>query len=206
MPLDETHLRSAGYGPAGFILSGSAFTPFQAANLARSYKYLNHALTLLQNGDTADRMRYLVLLAPYLGDPADASLVDLWRKKPGDQRWVWHDEAVEKLCHYLRKIELFAVSPREMTEDEKRESSQRDARVYAHYTKMRRAGRRHDKAIEMAAEEFATSTDRVELLVELRRDVKLDECLDANCTRAPYSQNYCVKHYHQNRRANLKKR
>lgn len=76
MPLEDTHVSSASYGPAGLTRAGRDFEPKDRRRLAGSYRKLNAALRLLRR----DHFELWVpLVEPYLSDPADPSLVDHWR-------------------------------------------------------------------------------------------------------------------------------
>ncbi|MDP9480438.1 MAG: hypothetical protein M3R38_33050 [Actinomycetota bacterium] len=79
-PTDSTlNLETQGsYGPAGLIQAGQAFDREGRRLYAESYAALEHALTLLKGKHFES---WLVLLAPYLGDPGDPSLVTRWRDK-----------------------------------------------------------------------------------------------------------------------------
>lgn len=202
MPLDETYMRDNSYGPAGYIASGVEFTKRQRDSLAASYRKLEHALTLLR-GEGAEGMScYLVLLAPYLGDPGDPALVVVWRdKKP--RLLEWHDLAIEKLARYLRGTDLFVIFPHAMSDAEERRGEAQNAEIHAVYQRHRNAGLRRDDAVEVTASQCWVATDHVERVIEFRKATKPDECLEPGCGRAPFSGDLCMKHWQRQRRARI---
>jgi hypothetical protein len=51
MPLDETGVADASYGPAGLIEAGQGFAKKHRTRLAKTYRDLDHALKLLKSAD-----------------------------------------------------------------------------------------------------------------------------------------------------------
>lgn len=76
-PLDDTYVKNNSYGPNGVILAGAEFESADRNALAESYRKLNLALRVLR---WEDFEAWMSLIEPYLGDPADPSLVDHWRQ------------------------------------------------------------------------------------------------------------------------------
>lgn len=140
----------AAYGAAGYIESGQNYDRRDRARLAESYRLLEHALTLLKNDGTEGMAAYLVLLSPYLSDPADPSLVAEWRKNPNDQRTGWHDLAISKLADYLAFKDLYVIWPARMSAREERQMERRNSEFFALYQRikaeLRDAGRSETKA------------------------------------------------------------
>lgn len=239
LPLDESHLHTASYGPAGYIETGTEFQEEGNVRLLlKSYGLLNVALRLLRR----DHLElWGALVEAYLGDPGDPGIIGHWRrqvaaldeenreirrhntlvkkgKKPGHFKHEKvgfviprmllerHDEAIEKLSDYLRDVDLYYVPVSRLSEAEAKADEHREAQMYASYQRYRTARNRHEHAVEMTAAEFGTSTDVVETVIEFRRNVKADECLEAGCDRAPFSQNLCTKHYFQKRRSQTSNR
>ena len=86
MPLDETHVAEAAYGPAGMVLAGAAFKDADLSArdiemLGRSLGRLRLALRVLRKKDFD---AWAALVNPYLGDPADAGIVGDWRRRVAD--------------------------------------------------------------------------------------------------------------------------
>lgn len=78
MPLEDTPVRSASYGPAGMTFAGQEFESGDRRRLAESYWKLNAALRILRRDHSE---LWVPLVEPYLADPADPSLVDHWRSQ-----------------------------------------------------------------------------------------------------------------------------
>ena len=165
----ELNLESMGqYGPGGMIVAGIAFKGYHLGMLADSFKALEHALTMLKNGGPLKNAGYLVLLAPYLGDPADPSLVNKWRENPKDCRTGWHDLAVEELAHYLRNTDLYVPWSSRMQTRKPETVKQMNDEFYALYEKLRNDGERKTKAVETAAEWCDYGLSRAWEIVKLR--------------------------------------
>jgi hypothetical protein len=151
MPAEESYLASAAYGSAAFIEAGAYWPPEVREAARETYDLLEHALTLLEHEGIVGRSCWLVLLSPYLSDPADPSLVARWRKeKP--RLADWHDLAIRKLAGYLAAQNLFVMFPSRMTSGEERQIERRNAELYTVYQEMRAEGRRKSEAVELAAE------------------------------------------------------
>lgn len=239
LPLDESHLHTASYGPAGYIETGTEF--YEEGNvklLHKSYGLLNAALRLLRR----DHLElWGALVEAYLSDPGDPGIIGHWRrqvatldvvnreihrhnalvrqgKRPGPSRYEKigfvvprmllerHDEAIERLAEMLQDVDLYYIPVSQLSETEAKADEHREAQMYASYQRYRTARNRHEHAVEMAAAEFGTSTDVVETVIEFRRNVKADECSEAGCDRAPFSQSLCTKHYFQKRRSQTSNR
>ncbi len=231
MPLDDTGVIDASYGPAGLIWRGMEYGKSDRAALARSLARLRLALRVLRYEDFD---AWASLVNPYLGDPADSGMVDDWRRKvaeldseneairrdnerrrkkgrpekPERVRFVFarmqlerHDRAIRKLAGYLKHTRLHVVFPRLMSERERAAGESANAQIYAFYERVRVAGRTHRGAIGQTAVKFEIPEDAVERVVEFRSDVKLATCADEGCGRAVFQQNLCVRHYNQEYRA-----
>lgn len=150
MPLDETGVVDASYGPAGIVMAGTQFEDRDRKLLAQSMADLENALTILKADGHIGMTCYLLLLSPYLGDPADPSIVSGWRKsQPGAARW--HDLAIEKLAHYLRRVELHVVWPKRMTGQQEEQIDRRNDDFYRLYRQFRAEGQGKTSAVKNAA-------------------------------------------------------
>lgn len=78
MPLEETGVVDASYGPAGVLLTGAGFRKGDVPGLLRSYRALAVALTFLRRDHFQE---WGALVEPYLSDVADAGVVGDWRRK-----------------------------------------------------------------------------------------------------------------------------
>ena len=199
---EGANMADAAYGPSGLILRGQDHELGSGglAALADSYYKLGHALRLLQGEDTRGMAAYLVLLHPYLGNPGDPSVVHIWHRD-GDNRWGWHEYAIDRLYHYLRRHDLFVPQPSLMSEKEEKAVESQNAEILAVYERSRVAGMRKAEAIRVAAELCRVGTDTVYRILDIRGEVNPDECADPQCDRAPFSQMLCMKHYQAQRRA-----
>ena len=138
-PFDETNVVDAAYGPAGYIGAGQAFDKADRRLLAESFAHLEHALTLLQKEHMA---AYLVLLSPYLSDPADPSLVEAWRER--ERKW---ERERERLRQTKAKTDA--------------ERAERQRRLAEHEKKKPRLAEWHDLAVD----KLAGYLERVDLYV-----------------------------------------
>lgn len=212
---EDSHVRSADYGPAGLIFSGCEFEREDRRLLRESFEALRLALVLLRsergviskhsNGDEITGLSaWTALIEPYLADPADPSIVDGWRKSEyiSAKRFLErHDVAIEKLAQYLRKEDLHVVFPVRMSENEEQKMERQNADIYAKYQALRVSGLTRKVAIIQTAKHFRHGgADAVERIVEFRSENKSDQCAWGGCDRAPFSQNLCIAHYHQQRR------
>ncbi len=148
MPLDETHMVDAAYGPAGFVEAGAGYEERDVKLLAKSLRKLVLALKVLR-GEDFDA--WASLIEPYLSDPADPGSVDEMRRKVekldaensrvraentrrekkgkpplpekvghviARQQLERHDRAIRRLSVYLRRERLHAVYPKLMSKRE----------------------------------------------------------------------------------------
>ncbi len=231
MPLDETGVADASYGPAGLVREGAEYAQRDREALRRSIRLLRAALVLLRR---EDRRAWEALVNPYLGDPGDPSMVDDWRRKvaeldaenaairaenerrrkkgrperPERVRHVTartqlerHDRAVRKLAGYLAGKRLNPVWPKLMSERERAAGEAANAQLYAYYQRVRVAGRTHRGAVAQTAVKFEVPEDAVERVVEFRSEVKLATCAEEGCGREVFQQNLCVRHYNREYRA-----
>lgn len=222
MPLEEQHMSNEDYGPAGLIFAG---TEFDRPDLfEESFYALRAALVLLRKEDF---QAWASLVDPYLGDPADASMVDDWRKKlveldkenaqlkkAGKRPRVAlvvprmflerHDRAVEKLAEYLKNEDLHVIFTKRMSEEEEKKMEDQNQEIAAVVQRLRAGGLTVAAAVAQTAEDYGVSQGMVERIVEFRSDIKPDTCVWGGCERAPFSQNLCQKHYQKKRRAEKK--
>jgi len=165
----ELNLESMGqYGPAGMIVAGTAFRGYHVEMLRESFEALDHALSLLQNAGPLENAAYLVLLAPYLGDPADSSLVNEWRKSPNDERPGWHDFGIGRLAYYLRNTDLYVPWSSRMQTRKPETVKQMNDEFYSLYAKLIKEGETKRKAIQTAAEWCDYSEQRGYEIVRVR--------------------------------------
>jgi hypothetical protein len=234
LALDETHLRTASYGPSGYIERGSEFRDEgNVKKLGESLAALDDALDALLKESPHLRTG---LQEPYLSDPPDPGIVGHWRrelaklddynaeirshnrlvkkgKRPGPMRTekvalVWtrtrlmrHDIAIEELAEMLEGVDLYYIPTSQMSEAQARATEHTERQMYAAYQRYRNAGSRHEMAVEHTSKQFMIPADRIETVIEFRRNTSEDECLQAGCDRAPYQQGKCHKHYMRDYRA-----
>lgn len=205
LALEDSHLRSAQYGPAGYTETGKEFPPHHRERLEESFGALEHALTLLKNLPPPDNAAYFVLLAPYLGDPGDPSLVDLWRQNPEDQRPYWVDLGVSWLAYFLRRTPLYPVYPKLMSKRAESRMEHQNAEICAAFRRAKAGGFSEREAAAYVAEKFGVLPSRVEKILEFREEHKPELCAFGDCERRVERGNLCMKHYKWERR-NKKKR
>jgi hypothetical protein len=221
MPLGESGVIDAAYGPAGLVESGQEFPKSDRAPLAASFKKLRLALRVLR---AEDFDAWASLIAPYLGDPADPGVVGHWRKlvavldeenakiraenerrrkkgRPVRTQLERHDRAVRRLAEILRRKRLHPVYPKLMSERERVAGEAANAQMMAYYQRVRVAGRTHRGAVSQTAVKFGISDDEAERIVEFRGESKLASCAEPECLRNVYSQNLCSKHYQRDLKA-----
>jgi hypothetical protein len=171
---EDSHLRTAAYGPAGLIESGMEYSPQVRAALEKSYTKLGYAVTLLNR--RPDMMfAYLLLRPVYFGDPADPSIAALWREA-SDYRTTHHDAYVEGLWDLLKDHEMFVVWPQRMPRSEERLVEKRNDEFYAEYVQVKTEklneglkGRRANRqAIEIAATRHGYGESRAYEIVRIR--------------------------------------
>lgn len=126
MPLDETGVIDAAYGPAGLIQTGQAFPRKDRRLLRETYEDLDHALNILK---VADHDLWIALHRPYLSDAADASVVAEWRRKAGP---------IDEAEHGLREL-LYR------TRGSGKKEAEKDAQVLAELRETARQGSRDAK-------------------------------------------------------------
>lgn len=168
---DESHLRTASYGPGGYIESGGEFEPKDRRRLRESFRALDHALTILK---ASEPNLYVVLRRPYLMDGADASLVAEWRKKAergvrdAKEAVEEHDLAVRILCVLLHRTKLYAVPPKRSNSRDAESVEKRNDEAYDAYLRFMREGNSKKKAVEEAAKFSDYSEDRIYKIVSVR--------------------------------------
>ncbi len=225
MPLDETYVSQATYGPGGLITTGVGFEKRDIEPLRKSYRTLNAALRILRREHFQE---WGALIEPYLSDVADHSVVADWRTKiadldaenaqirrkneervkkgrpprPEKVRLVYtrlqlgrHDRALGRLARYLKNANLHVVNPKLMSTSEKEAGQAANAQLYAYYQQIRVSGRTHRGAVSATAWKLGISEDEVERIIEFRADVKLATCAEVECERTVFQQNLCQKHY-----------
>ncbi len=183
MPIDDAaNITDTAYGPAGHHEAGSSYPKKYRPGLATSYAYLEHALKLLKGYDFE---AWMSLVTPYLGDPADPSVVADWREKARDiydpsgkltrrgylsaRLFVErHDRAIEKLSCYLANVDLRVLWPARMTNREREQVKRRNDELYEWYAEYRSSGMSRGKAIEKAGKTCGYSRRRAYEIVDLR--------------------------------------
>ena len=141
----------ASFGPAGYVETGMAFGDEAKTLLKESYVALDQALIMLQNGTPLQRAGYLLLLSPYLGDPADPSLVTKWRDNPSDCRTEWHDRTIDEIAEILRAVDLYVAWPKRMQSLKPRDVEKLNTEFYTTYRKLLDEGYKKTPAVEKAA-------------------------------------------------------
>jgi hypothetical protein len=222
-PLDSTlNLEAAGaYGPAGLIFAGTEFEREDRTAIRNSFFALAASLVKLQQQESVGKHEdgenisgsgaYFTFIEPYLGDPADASIVGDWRKKAADgslisRRFIErHDAGIDWLVQDLWSTELHVVFPKLMSEKEEAEIEHQYAEMYAVFQRLRVSGLKVQAAMAQTAENFnKVPISVIERVVEFHSKEKLDTCSWGDCERAPFSQMLCMKHYAQQRRIRKK--
>lgn len=151
MTYEESGLKDAAYGPAGLIEAGQEWSLKQRAYLRDSYDSLGTAMEALKEDEPLGFMSWLVLLAPYLGDPGDASLVDRWRRD-GDHRSSYVDYAINFLGVQLRNSDLWVPQLNRMTSRKPTDVKRLNDELYALYLALRNEGKIKSEAVTLAAE------------------------------------------------------
>ena len=169
----ELNLESMGqYGPAGMIEEGMAFESRRQRMLAETYGLLEYALILLKKDDLS---AWISLIEPYLGDPADPSVVDDWRKKT-EQGYISaalfierHDRAIVKLAEYLKGHDLYVAWPKRMSTRQEEQVDRMNDEFFALYQRYHYEDKMsRNKAIETAAEHCGYSRSRAYEIANLR--------------------------------------
>lgn len=156
MPVDETGVVDAAFGPAGYIEEGREFDRKVVPYLRESFYLLRLGLKVLRGMDFE---AWGSLDAPYFSDPADPSLVADWRmkaKRPGASERTRkliadHDRAIETLTELLEDADLFVVWPKRMSSQEESQIERRNDELYRVYRVLREEGKRKSRAVESAA-------------------------------------------------------
>ena len=170
MPLDETGVVDAAYGPAGYIEAGMYYPKRDRGRLAKSYEDLGHAITIEKR--TAEGfLAWVLLLEAYFGSEADPDVVNRWRRA-GDYRIVRHDAFVEHLAYHLRKTDLYVVWPKRMTSQEEKQIERRNDELYGMYKTLRSEGRGKSQAVKEAATRCGYSERRAWDIVRTREPAK----------------------------------
>lgn len=204
------------HGPAGLIYEGMTFDREDRYLMRQSIALLDHALTLLRKDHFA---LWRSLVEPYLGDPADNSIVDQWREQ-AKRTWefekednfrgerytmkrsifAWymvkrHDAAIAMLADILREADLYAIFAKRMSKDQERKVEDQNAEILAVFERNRASGMVRVAAVRQTAEDFRISTDTVDRIIEFRDHFRRDECTVDDCERSPFAQNLCQRHY-----------
>ena len=172
MPLDETHVVDAAYGPAGMVEAGQAFSKEDRPKLVKSYKKLGHALTMLKQEDFR---AWMSLVTPYLGDPGDPSVVAEHRQKANEGLFSArlfvdrHERALRLLAMFLENERLHVVWPKRMTTREETQVERMNDELFGLYKNFRYGDDiSRNKAIEKAAEHCGYGRSRGYEIVDLR--------------------------------------
>lgn len=174
MPLDETGVIDASYGPSGFVEEGQYHPNGERQRLKASYDLLKHAITLVK-GTPEGFIAWVLLHEPYFGDPGDPSVVAHWREKSPNKA-EYHDMFVDRLAEHLKHKDLFVAWPHRMTVREEKLVERRNDEVYAEYRQIKREKRdeglseakANKGAVEMAAVRHGYSPRRVYEIVSIR--------------------------------------
>ena len=144
MPLDDTHVAEASYGPAGMVLAGSGFygegiTDEDRRLLGISLGHLRSELWTLRKEDFD---AWASLIDPYLGDPADSGMVEDWRRRVA----ALDEENAEIRASNAKRELLLAKGPK----------AARKAPAYRHekvrLVTARTQLERHDRAVRKLAD------------------------------------------------------
>lgn len=214
--IEEQALKNTQFGPGSVVLhaSGAHLTPQQKDLLDDSYAHLQRALDELERnarrpGHDGEMAAWLCLYVLYLGDPADHSILDEWRKDPDDVRPVVHDMAIAILSNseHLSGVDLWVVSPKVMTRREESRIEDTNDEVYAVFCRLKRGSMSADAAAHQTADYFSNdkliplSVDAVERIVEVRGGSGTSGiCRLEGCRKPSQAQGLCAKHYQRQRR------
>lgn len=172
--MEDSHLRTASYGPAAYIEAGWEYPPDVRARLKKSYVKLGHAVTLRKRTPRG-MFQYLLLFPVFFGDSADPAIADRWREV-NDYRWTQLMEFVEGLADDLEGHNLYVVWPERMPRREEKLVEKRNDEFYAEYLQVKqerlgeglseRAANR--KAIEVARTRHGYGERRAYEIVKVR--------------------------------------
>jgi hypothetical protein len=164
---EDSHMRSAAYGPAALIEQGAYWPKRWRAAARTTYEKLEHALTLLQHDGTLGMSCWLVLHSFYLGADADPSEVErLEKTRPNLKKW--RDLAVKKVAGYLAGHDLFVIMPSRMTSNAAKQIDLRNDEAWALYQQLRSEGRRKTEAVKTTAILCGYSERRIWEIVKTR--------------------------------------
>jgi hypothetical protein len=164
MPLDETGVVDATYGPAGYIEAGMNYSKGQRGPLAESYEDLEHAITLAKREYFT---HWVILLEAYFGSEPDPDVVRLWRER-GSERIGYHDKFVEAVADNLRHTELYVVWPKRMSTREEKQVEKMNDEFYSIYKRLKSEGHKNRSAIQQAATMCGYSEPRGYEIVRVR--------------------------------------
>lgn len=212
MALEDSHLRSADYGPSGLIRTGAMYYDEDGVNLtllAESYGHLDRALEQARESPD-DRVfsAWILLKSPFTGDPGDPSLYEKWKRTHPQTA-----QEVDILVSWLaRKMpdDLYVVFPRLMSEVEDKKIENQNAEINAIFHRIRATGKTERVAAEQTAAFFSQekdvplSVDRVEKIIEFRDTLKPTACRESGCDKEPDKQGLCTRHYWQDYRRRKK--
>lgn len=202
-PIDDAaNMAEASYGPAGFIEAGMEFEKYDQRRLGEAMDSLEEALGHLARTNFP---LWYILQEPYIDDPADASIVDEWRKKAPKSdscaaRIGLHDKAVRELAAYLKDEDLHVVYPKLLSQREEKDIEEANAAMLAFYRRLIRGGSTHASARKQAAENFQVTIDAVQRIVDVRDKIKGVMCEEEGCANQARANGKCTKHYQRERR------
>lgn len=231
---EDSHVKSADYGPAGLIFTGAAFDKKDRHSLREDFKSLNVGLRLLRQEKSLGKsaitgekitgsQAWASLVEPYIGDPSDPSMVEDWRekaragynrKKRVQRRYIWSamqvervDLAIDWLASHepLKSARLHVVLARRMTDKEETEVENENAAIYAVCEQLRVSGLTLRAAKEQTAQDFKVAVQAVERIYEFRHTLKKPICVEEDCDDEPVAHHLCMRHYQQQRRATRKR-
>lgn len=202
LPPEDSHLKSADYGPAGLVQEGAEFEGFDREPLSETMKLLEEALARLAREEFP---QWFVLKDPYLDEPGDPSLVDHWR------RWAsrsdacaakvgLHDKAIATLARYLEDEDLHVVYPKLLSRTEERDIEESNAAMLAEYRRLMRGGRSHAASLEHVAKAHRVGEDTVQRIIDVRDSIGPAVCVEGDCDNPGTRGGYCLKHYQRRRR------
>jgi hypothetical protein len=164
---EDSHMRSAAYGPAALIEQGAYWPKRWRAAARTTYEKLEHALTLLQHDGTLGMSCWLVLHSYYLGADADPSEVErLGKLRPNLIKW--RDLAVKKTAEKLAGHDLFVIMPSRMTSNMAKQIEQRNDEAHQLYTQLRSEGHKKTDAVKTTAVLVGYSERRIWEIVKTR--------------------------------------
>jgi len=222
--LEESHVSTAQYGPAGHAQPGQQHRDGLNAGglkmLRASLRLMAVALALLRREDFD---AWASLIPRYLGDPADPGGIEYDRarvreldeenarrrekKRPEKVALVTartqldrHDRAISKLAEILEGHTLHPTPTRIMTQREHEAGEKANASMNAEVDRLMALGAREEVAIGRVAKAWGVSTGAVERVREFRSVLIAPECCEEDCEEPAFAGGKCRKHYQRDYR------